>query len=316
MDFFSSQLLTLASLAGAETIFTPARAGAVLDAAFDLDRVEVSSVDLVTARATNVAPQSPREVTADLRLWPPGEGNAWMGQATFREPTDGPSFDAEVRLRLSTSSRSANTTVTDVRTADASDAFNMAGIDARIIADDGALPSTAVDLETRRREALFALLHDRFDVPGDWQESSFWEAQGGGTVADVVERYRTPTHPLAVSLDLVIDPDVSPRSVDFTFDLGVIIAEDPFVQLRTVLERVRAARGSSSVSSIHPAPPSGAALRSPVPVAVLMPESALDDADLPTDDPSAGNDAARRAARLREINTRFSTSGVAFVAVP
>lgn len=316
VDFYGRQILALADRSAAEAMLTPERTGPVLRAAYEFRNVEVASVDLVRTRGVNVLPMSPDTYDGEVSLWAPGQGTAWDGRFSLRTHAAAPAFDAEVRLLVVTSSRTASTAVTDVRTTDATPAFNMAEVDARIVAEDGSLPGGAVALQERRRAALLALLLDRFEQPADWDADHFWREQGGGTVAEVIERLGSPRTALATAIDLVVDPDETPRTLDFVFDLNILVVEHPFGDLRSTFGHIRAARGALAASATQPEPVPGAVLRTPVPVAVVCPATAFDDADLPVPaGANPANDAERRDARLEALNSRLATAGVAFVPV-
>jgi hypothetical protein len=316
MDFYGTQVLALADRSAAAGIFTPTRTEPVLRAAYELRNAEVASVDLVHARQVSVLPMSPDTFDGELTVWAPGQGAAWEGRVSIRTHDAAPAFDAELRLLVTTSSRTASTTVTNVRTTDATAVFNLAEVDTRIIAEDGSLPTGGTALEERRRTALLSLLLDRFEQPDDWNPDDFWREQGDVSVAEIVQRFSPPRTTVATAIDLVVEPDETPRTLDFVFDLSVLVTEDPVADLRSTLSRIRAARGARAASVTQPQPVPGAVLRTPVPVAVVCSLDAFDDADLPVPDGATPtNDAERREARLTTLNDRLADAGIAFVPV-
>ncbi|MBH0082387.1 hypothetical protein [Salinibacterium sp. SWN167] len=316
MDFYGKQVLALASPASAESLFTAERARSILHAAYSLRSVAVSSVDLVRVKRASVLGATPLGAQGQFSVTVPGQGGSWEGQLRILRDESAPAFDSELRVVISASARTATTAVTDVRTTNLSADLTMGAVDSRIMADDGALPTDPGALEERRRVALVSVLLDRFERPEDWDAEHFWREQSGRDLTEVVERYSSPRATLAAAIDLVVEPDAAPRSIDFTLDLSVLVVPSPFEDLRSTIDTIRRCRGALAASASQSEPVAGAVLRGPVPVAVVFESGALDDADLPI---LAGanptNAAGRRTARLEALNDRLASAGVAFVPV-
>lgn len=315
MNFVTATIVALSDRTEAAELFDQTAGMAILQSAFDLSAVDVQQVDSVTVREGRLTPTFTDTHDIELQLSPLGGAPSWDGRARVlgRSPLE--SFDATLRLSIATSTRQSTTEVTDVRSQPLDDVFQMAEVDARILAEDGALPP-ADELEERRREALLARMLDAFQQPDDWDTAHFLSTAGDTTVAGLIRAGNPPHYASNLAIDLVTDPDVTPRSLTVDVDIHVVVEEQPLDDLRPVLQRIAAARGPARRLASQPSPPEGIRVAESTPVVVFCEESSFDDNDLPLPVGSnPGNADDRRAARVVELNRRMAGDGITFIPV-
>lgn len=317
MRFVDRALLQLAHPADRAAVLTPTVGDRLLGAAFEFRNVEVGPVTGVTIRDVELLPAVPDLRRFDATFAQVGGDLRWEVTGTLGATRGRAAADARIEVLLTTETRVAETTVTSVTTEGLQDVGDLDLVDARIVTDDGALPTDPQDLEDRRLATIKALLLERFSQPNDFDIDAFADARGLTTVPSMVGYLSSPRHPQRLELDLVIDGTLPSRVVNHRVVAGVLVDPDPVANLREAVEQVRIARSSLEPATEAAVPPSGMAARTELPFLLVCGEDAFDDDDLPL--PQGTNPttpAARRAARLDELQRRLQPTGIALAALP
>ncbi len=316
MQFVPRTLLRLADATEQAAVLTPAAGDRVLAAAFVFHNVAVGPVTGLTVRDVELFPAVSSLRRLDGLLHHPTTGDRWEASATFVESATTTAAHARLELRLTTETRLADTTVERVTTEDLSDLGDVAAVDARIVADDGALPAAPAALEARRFEALKTLLHERFTQPADVDVDLLVARRGIDDFAGLLDVFVPPEHASRVELELVIDGTVPSRIETHRVLAAAVIDEDAIGRLDELIREIQVGRAALEHGTELASPPRGMTPRTALPFIVLFPEAALDDADLPVPvGANPQNAAEERAVRLSELQTRLTQFGIALAPV-
>ena len=317
MDFLDRTLLRLLDPTERATIFTPAIGDRALSAAFEARNIEIGAATGVVARDVDLLPDATSLTELRGTVTDPMSGTRWDLQGSLDSANPTTAAHAIVDLRVTTEIRRAASSIESVDTAILAGLADAATVDARIVAEDGALPAGLEQLDRRRYVALKAELLDRLTIPGDVDIDVLGERLGGGTFTGLMAALGAPNHLTNVAVEIVVDGSLPAFVATHRVIAGVRIEEDPIAELLDVLERVKL--GASALAGrVEPAPPpDGMVARRSLPFVVIFPEETLDDVDLPIPAGSnPGTALARRAAHLTELQTRLIRSGIALAPIP
>jgi hypothetical protein len=317
VQFLDRSVLRLTDATERSSLLTPAVGNRLLHAAFVVDNVEVGEVTGVSVRSVDLLPSVGEQQTVDAAVLHPATGMRWEGTGSVRVAAPHATVDARVELLLTCETRLADTSITRIETEHLGDLADLAAVDARIVADDGALPADPALLATRRFAALKTLLHERFTQPDDFEVDGFFAAKGIDTVEDLLAYLAPPHHPERVELELVTDGTLPSRIVNHRVVAGVHIEEDPVARLHATIDEVQVARALLLASTETARTPTGMTDRTGLPFVLVFAEGALDDTDLPlpAGAPPPAGAAAQRAARLTELQRRLTPLGIALAPV-
>ena len=313
MQFLDRTLLRLTDATERTALLTPAVGDRLLHASFIVDNVEVGEVTGVSVRDVDLLPSVSERQMVDAAVIHPATGMRWEGTGAVRVMAPHATVDARVELLLTCETRLADTSVERVDTEHLGDLADLAAVDARIIADDGALPAEPEQLADRRFVALKTLLHERFTQPDDFEVDGFFEAKGIDTVDELLAFLSPPSNPERVEMELVIDGTLPSRIVNHRVVAGVHIEEDPIARLHATIDEIQVARALLLASTETARTPTGMTERTGLPFVLVFDEGALDDPDLPlpAGAPPPANPAAELAARLTELQRRLTPLGIA-----
>lgn len=317
MEFVDRTLLRLTDQTERAAVLTHAVGDRLLKAAFVFSNVEVGEVTGVSVRDIELLPAVPDLQQFDATFAQLGATNRWEAFGTLGTPRGRAAADARIEVLLTTRTRVAETTVESVVTEPLDDLADLDRVDGRIVAEDGALPAAAGALATRRLTALKTMLRERFTQPADFDVDAFLEARGLDSIDALVGYLSPPRHPERLELELVVDGTRPARVTNHRVVAAVKVDADPVSHLRETVEGIRVARALLEQATEAAVPPSGMTPRSGLPFLLVFPATTLDDNDLPLPPGSnPGNAAARRAARLRELQRRLEPTGIALATIP
>jgi hypothetical protein len=317
VQFVDRTLLRLADADERAAVLTPVVGNRLLAAAFVFGNVEVGEVTGVSVRDIELLPPVGEHQTFEGALMQPSNGMRWEAMATARVAAPHATVDARVELFLTTETRLADTSIERVDTEHLGDLADLAAVDSRIVADDGALPTDRDDLAARRFSALKMLLHERFSQPDDFEVDGFFAAKGIDTVDELLAYLSSPRHPERVEMELVVDGTLPSRIVNHRVIAAIHIDENPVARLHAVLDEIHVARGLMVEATEVVRTPAGMTARNGLPFVLVFDQSALDDADLPfpSGSPLPGDADAQRAARLAELQNRLTPFGLALAPI-
>ncbi|MEU6273026.1 hypothetical protein ABZ871_11530 [Streptomyces populi] len=317
MRFRDRALLRLLDADERAALLTAEVGDHLLAAAFLAQEAAVGPVTAVVTRQVTLMPTSRTLQPVEAHLFDIQSTRQWRLAAQL--PLTGPTVDADARLDLTLlASRSGvQTSVTEVSVDDLGGIAALDAVDARIVAEDGSLPSDADTLRERRLASLVGLLEERFETTGQAPLGDLLRSRGL-TFEELRASLSTPHNPLRLRLKLVEDATKPATETAFKVVCVAFALDGPLDDLAARLAGVRVGMARTAASAELPQAPSGTAVRTATPALLLFPETALDDGDLPADstgiDPA---DTARlRAARLTELATRLRHIGIVPVAVP
>jgi hypothetical protein len=317
VHFVDRTLLRLTDAEERAEALTPAVGDRILAAAFLFHTIEVGPVTGLSVRDVELLPTAPRLQRLEGVFQHPVTGERWEATGTLVDAAAGASAHARLELRLTTETRLADTTVERLETESLSDLADIGAVDARIVADDGALPADPEQLDARRFTALKTLLHERFTQPDDVNVDLLVAQRGIDDFAGLLESFASPRHPSRVELELVVDGTLPSRIETYRVIAAALIDEDPVARLRDLVGEIQLGRAALERGTELASPPRGMSPRTDLPYVVLFPESTLDDADLPVPLGAAPTTPAEeRAARLTELQTRLTPFGIALAPVP
>ena len=155
---------------------------------------------------------------------------------------------------VTASTRPVNATVEAVEVDHIDDIVDLQAVDARIVAEDGAIPAGSDDLDAWRLDVMKARFRERFQDTEDLvvnelgvgsgvDVDAFLAEYGVATAAGFVDLLQERGHSLRVAMDIVIEPEAAFRNVDFEVPLSVKVDEDPVARLRETVEEIQVARG-------------------------------------------------------------------------
>ena len=317
MQFLDRSFLRLTDATERAALLTPAVGNRLLHAAFIVDNVEVGEVTGVSVRDVDLLPSVGERQTVDAAVTHPPTGMRWEAIGSVRVAAPHATVDARAELLLTCETRLADTSIERVETEHLGDLADLAVVDARIVADDGALPGDPQQLATRRFTALKTLLHERFTRPEDFEVDGFFEAKGIDTVDELLAHLSPPRHPERVEMEIVTDGTLPSRLVNHRVVAGIHIEEDPVARLHATVDEIQVARALLLAGTETARTPAGMTDRTGLPFVLVFDEGALDDADLPLPPgaPPPAGAAAQRAARLTELQRRLTPLGIALAPV-
>lgn len=318
MQFVDRTLLRLGDSAERSAVLSPPVGNRLLAAAFVFDSVEVGEVTGVSVRDIELLPSVAERQLVEGALYQPMDGTRWEATASLRVGAPHATVDGRAELFLTTETRIANTSVERVDVEQLGDLADLATVDARIVAEDGALPAARQALADRRFGALKTMLLERFTQPGDFDVDGFFETKGVEDIDDLVGYLAAPHHPARVEMELVVDGTLPSRVVNHRVITGIHIDEDPVARLHAVVDEIQVARALMADATEVARTPSGMIARTGLPFVLVFAEAALDDQDLPLPAgvPAPADPAARRTARLTELQRRLTPLGVALAPIP
>lgn len=316
MQFIDRTLFRLADATESSEVFTPEVGSRVLAAGFVFNNVEVGEATGVTVRDVELMPAAARLQRFEGSFFHPTTGSRWDGTGSMLVTGTTSAAHARLELRITTETRIADTSVERIDFEAVNDLADVAVVDARIVADDGALPATATALGIRRFEALKKLLFERFTQPADVDIDQFIAKRGITTFDELIGAFQPPNHVARLELEMVVNGTLPPGIETHRVIAAAVIDDDPFAHVIDLVERIQLGRAALELASETAAPPQGMNARFGLPFVVIFPESVLDDGDLPM--PSGanpGDDAQRRALRLSELQDRLVTFGIALAPI-
>jgi hypothetical protein len=314
MDFRDRGILRLLDADERAELLTNQVGDRLLAAAYLFDDVAVGQVTSVAVRDVSLLPVvwPPQRVEASV-LDPP-TGHRWEAMAEIRMHSPELAADAQLDVLLTASTLGVETTIDRVETDLLGDLADLAAIDARIVAEDGALPPEGPDREQRRATALRAMLHERFETDDEVAAGldAIFDRRGLGDLAALRDFLAAPRLTERLALTMVTD-STRPATARTYRVVAAVVVGAPDAPLRETLAVVQRGRARIGEAADPPAVPAGMRPRTPIPYLVVLPETLLDDADLPLPAgvaPPADPDQLR-AARLTELTTRLRPLGVA-----
>lgn len=317
MELVDRTLLRLTDQTERSALLTPAVGDRLFRAAFVFSNVEVGQVTGVTVRDIELLPAVPDLQRFDATFAQLGESNRWETFGTLGTPRGRAAADARIEVLLTTETRVAETSIESVKAERLDDLADLGRVDARIVAEDGSLPAAAGTLATRRFTALRTMLLERFTQPADFDVDAFLETRGLDSIDSLVTYLSAPRHPERLELEMVIDGTLPSRVRNHRVVAAVKVGPDPVSHLREAVEEIRVARSLLEQATEAAVPPSGMTARSGLPFLLMFPATSLDDNDLPLPAGSSpGSAAARRDARLRELQRRLEPTGIALATIP
>lgn len=316
MQFIDRTLLRLTDAAERAAVLTPAVGNRLLSAAYVFDSVQVGQVTGVSVRDIELLPSVAERQLVEGALYQPMSGMRWEATASVRVSAPHATVDGRAELLLTTETRVVDTSVEAVEVEHLGDLTDLGAVDARIVADDGALPADPDALATARFGALKTMLHERFSQPEDFEVDGFFEAKGIDTIEELMDFLSPPHHPERVEMELVVDGTLPSRIVNHRVITGIHIDQDPVARLHAVVDEIQVARAMADAEVAKT--PSGMTPRTGLPFVLVFAENALDDGDLPfpSGTPAPSGQAARRAARLTELQRRLTPLGIALAPIP
>lgn len=318
MQFVDRTLLRLADSAERAAVLTPAVGDRLLSAAFVFDSVEVGEVTGVSVRDIELLPSVAECQLLDGAFYQPMSGVRWEASASLRVGAPHATVDGRAELFLTTETRIAHTSVEDVQVEHLGSLADLGAVDARIVADDGALPGDEQALADRRFGALKTMLLERFTEPADFDVDRYFETKGVDGIEELMTFLSPPHHPARVGMELVVDGTLPSRIVNHRVITGVHIDEDPVSRLHAVVDDIQVARALMAEATEVARTPSGMIARTGMPFVLVFAEAALEDQDLPLPAgvPTPADPAARRTARLTELQRRLTPLGIALAPIP
>jgi hypothetical protein len=317
VQFTDRTLLRLTDATERAAVLSAAVGDRLLSAAFVFDAADVGEVTGVSVRDIEILPSVAERQVLEGAFHQPMNGVRWEGTASVRVGAPHATVDARAELFLTTETRVAETSVERVEIEHLGDLADVAAVDGRIVADDGALPADPEALATRRFGALKTMVHERFSQPDDFAVDSFFEARDVDTFDELLALLSPPRRPGRVEMELVIDGTLPSRIVNHRVITGVHIEQDPVARLHAVVDEIQVARTLMADATEVATAPSGMTDRTGLPFVLVFAEAALDDDDLPfpSGTPAPADPAARRAARLSELQRRLTPLGIALAPI-
>ncbi|WP_030795974.1 hypothetical protein [Streptomyces sp. NRRL S-337] len=317
MRFRDRALLRLLDTDERAALLTTEVGDRLLQTAFLPQEATVGPVTAVVTRQVSLMPTSRTPQPLEAHLYDIQSTHQWRLAAQL--PLTGPTVDADARLDLTllASRAGVQTSVTEVSVDDLGDIAALDTVDARIVAEDGSLPTEAQALGERRLTSLVDILEDRFETTGEAPLGDLLRRRAL-TFEELRAGLSTPHNPLRLRLKLVEDATKPATETAFKVLCVAFVLDGPLDDLASRLAEIQLGMARVAASVDLPQPPPGIAVRTATPALLLFPDTALDDGDLPADstgiDPS--DTAHLRAARLTELTTRLRHIGIVPVAVP
>ncbi|NEW69874.1 hypothetical protein [Streptomyces rhizosphaericus] len=318
MQFRDRTLLRLLDPDEQARLLTAQVGDRVLRVAFTADEALIGPVTNVVVRQVSALPVSWNARRLDAQMYDLQSSHQWRLSAEV--PMAGPSVDADAQLDLTlvASRIGVASAVTDAQVEALHGIGDLEAVDARIMAEDGALPPEGPARQARRLTALRAVLDDRFET-SDQAPLDLVLRQRGLTSFEGLQEHLSPPHiPQRLRLRVVEDATKPAADAAFKVQCLAYAVERPFDDLAVRLADIQVAAARVAANAEPSRPPAGTAVRAAVPALLLFPESALDDPDLPEApegvDPS--DTAGHRAARLNALAGRLQHLGVVPVALP
>jgi hypothetical protein len=316
VQFLDRTLLRLTDATERSAVFTPAVGDRLLSAAFAFRNVEVGEVTGVSVRDIEILPAVTEHQQFNGTFMDPVSAMRWDASGQIGAVVPHAVSDARLDVLLTTETRIADTSVTRLESSSLEDLASLDAVDARIVAEDGSLPTAAGPLALRRFTALKGMLHERFTVPDDFDVDGFFERKHIDNVDQLLAFLSPPRHPERIEMELVIDGTLPSRIVNHRVVAATHIEENPIARLHATIDAIQVNR-TLLVSAIEAArPPSGMEPRTALPFVLIFDAVSLDDDDLPF--PTGVNPTtapAKRNARLTELQTRLTPFGIALAPI-
>ncbi|WP_420451189.1 hypothetical protein [Ilumatobacter sp.] len=317
MDFTDRTLLRLTDDDERRAVLSPAVGTRILGAAFEFSNIEVGDVTGVTVRDIELLPAALASQRFDGLAREQSGSTQWEFSASLLATNPTSSAHARLELGLTTETRRADTSVERIEIESLSDLADLDQVDARIVTDDGSLPTDLDELDRRRLDELSEMLGERMTVPGDFNAELFLAARDISTLNGLMVALQEPQYTSRVELELVVDGSLPSSIQTHRVVAAAIIEPDPFNRLAELVERVQTGRAVMERSTETASPPGGMRSRVGLPYVVIIPMAALDDSDLPFVAGASPTTAdAERASRLDELQRRLTPFGVALATVP
>ncbi|TMV00052.1 hypothetical protein [Streptomyces sp. DASNCL29] len=318
MHFRDRTLLRLLDADERASLLTAKVGDQLVKTAFVAQEATVDPVTAVVTRQVTLMPTSRTAQPLEAQLHDMQTSHQWRLAAQV--PLMGPLVDADARLDLTllAGRRGVRTSITEVGVEDLAGVAELDAVDARIVAEDGSLPTEESALQGRRLTSLIAILEDRFETGEQAPLGSVLVERGLTTFEKLQTALSAPHNPLRLDLKLVEDALGPASETAFKVMCVAFVLDRPFEDLASRLAEMQIGMARVAESADLPRPPAGMGVRTTAPALLVFPESALDDADLPgvsaEVDPS--DTAGLRTARFTELTARLRHVGIVPVAVP
>ncbi|MCX4650244.1 MULTISPECIES: hypothetical protein [unclassified Streptomyces] len=317
MRFRDRILLRLLDAGECAALLTPEVGDRLLHAAFTAEEATVGPVTGVQARQVALMPTSGVVQPVEAHMHGVQSGQQWRLAAQL--PLAGPVVGADARLDLTLLAplSGVRTSITQAEMRDLRGIADLDAVDARIVAEDGALPAPGEALQQRRLSALIASLEDRFTTSGEAPLGTLLRSRPL-TFEQLLAELSPPRRPQRLSLNFVEDSTKPPAPADFPVQCLGFAVDEPFGDLAARLAEIQTGRARAAPHAEPPRPPVGTAVRTPLPALMFFPQAALDEPDLPgtAQGPNPADTAGVRTARLDELALRLRPLGIVPVAVP
>lgn len=316
MQFLDRTLLRLTDPAERLGVLTPAVGDRLLRAAYVFNSVEVGEVTGVSVRDVDILPAVHQPQRVDGAFMDQASGMRWEGTGTIGASPPLATAHARIEVLLTTETRVVDTSIQAVESDALHDLAEVDLVDARIVADDGALPGDPGALATRRFSALKTMVHERFAQPAEFDADGLFDTTGVDTFDELLAYLSPSGYAQHLRLDLVVDGTLPSHIVNHRVIAAVHIDEDPVARLKAVVQEIQTGRALMEAGTETAVPPRGMAARTGLPYMLIFAGDALDDDDLPVPVGSnPGTPAARRSARLTELQTRLQPFGIALATI-
>jgi hypothetical protein len=314
MDFRDRGILRLIDADERAELLTNQVGDRLLAAAYFFDNVAVDPITSIAVRDVSLLPVVWPPQRAEASVLDPPTGHRWEATAEIRMLSPELAADAQLDVLLTASTLGVETTIDRVETEPLGDLADLTAIDARIVAEDGALPPEGPGREQRRATALRAMLHERFETDDEVAAGLdvILDRRGMIDLAALRDFLGAPRLTERLALTMVTDSTRPAAARTYRVVAAVVVAT-PDAPLYETLAAVQRGRARIGEAADPPAVPAGMRPRTPVPYLVVLPTALLDDEELPlptgVTPPTDPDDL--RATRLTELATRLRSLGIA-----
>jgi hypothetical protein len=309
MRFSDRALLRLADMAERNAMLSNPVGQRILLSAYDFSTQPFGAVTGVVAREVELKPYVPVPLTVRARVFSADRIGQWESDMEARGWPAGASVDAYLNLLITATSRPVATSIENVAVTDLGHLGDLSKVDARIIAEDGALPAIPTALEARRMKAMSDMLVGSLSQPADFDIVAFRNSYEIHSSTDFVAFFSQPRLPLLVGLDLVMDPTPNLISTDYPVFLSVLLLDSFVPRMSDVVGEIQQSRCAFRQAGDGPTPQTNPVMRTESPFLVVFPAAELNDPDLPL--PAGFGGPPTPAAHLAELSTRLQAGGIA-----
>ena len=327
VQFSDRTLLRLADATERSAILSNDVGRRILDCTYRFTQ-PLQRVTAIRVRGVEVAAPVPDEVTFHGRVWQLDTAMQAEADGSLNGYIRRSIIDAHLDVVVTASTRPVNATVEAVEVDHIDDIVDLQAVDARIVAEDGAIPAGSDDLDARRLDVMKARFRERFQATEDFvvnelgvgsgvDVDAFLSEYGVATAAGFVDLLQERGHSLRVAMDIVIEPEAAFRNVEFEVPLSVKVAEDPVARLRETVEEIQVARGMLGRAGERRVSSTTPQTQNDLPFLLVFSIESLDDGDLPlpAGSPQGGTREQLRERRLAELGRRLQPVGVALAPV-